>query len=75
MKEGVFFIRVAKPGYLKDTMSDCEKQQNFKKTEKAKRWLHACERKDFNNIEHIKKYTYICSLHFVGKEGPTEEQH
>ena len=36
MKEGVFFIRLAKPGYLKDPMSDCERQQNFKKTEKAK---------------------------------------
>ena len=46
MKEGVFFIRFAKPGCLKDTMSDWERQQNLKKTEKAKRWLHACGMKD-----------------------------
>ena len=24
-------------------------------------------------MEQIKKDTYICSLHFVGQEGPTEE--
>ena len=52
MKEGVF-IRFAKPGHLKDTMSDWERQQNFKKTEKTKRWLHVCGRKDFNRIEQI----------------------
>ena len=73
MKEGVFFIRFAKPGRLKDTMSDWERQQNLKKTEKAKRWLHACGRKYFNHIEQIKKDTYICSLQFVGQKGPTEE--
>ena len=56
-------------------MSDWERQQNFKKTEKAKTksWLHACGRKDFNRIEQIKKNTYICPLHFVGQKGPTEE--
>ena len=54
-------------------MSDWERQQNLKKIEKAKRWLHACGRKDFNHIEQIKKDTYICSLHFVGQKGPTEE--
>ena len=71
MKEGVFFIRFAKPGRLKDTMSDWERQQNLK--DWKSRWLHACGRKDFNHIEQIKKDTYICSLHFVGQEGPTEE--
>ena len=45
----------------------------LKKTEKAKRWLHACGKKDFDRIEQIKKDTYICSLHFVGHEGPSEE--
>ena len=73
MKEGVFFVRFAKPGGLKGTMSDWEKQQNLKKTEKAKRWLHTCGRKDSNRIEQIKEDTYICSLHFVGQKGPTEE--
>ena len=59
MKEGVFFIRFAKPGRLKDTMSDWERQQNLKKTEKAKRWLHACGRKDFNRIEQIKILIFV----------------
>ena len=73
MREGAFFIRSAKPGRLKDTISDWERQQGFKKTEKAKRWLHACGRKNLNRIEQIKKDTYICSLHCVDKKGPTEE--
>ena len=69
MKEGVFFFtRFAKPGHLKDTMSDWERQQNLKMTEKAKRWLHACRRKDFNRIGQIKKDTFIYSLHFVGQK-------
>ena len=54
-------------------MSGWERRQNFNKTEKAKRWLHAYGRKDFNHIEQIKKDTYSCSLHFVGQKGPTEE--
>ena len=29
------------------------------KTEKAKRWLHACGRKDFSRIEQIKKDIYL----------------
>ena len=73
MREGAFFIRSAKPGRLKDTISDWERQQRFKKTEKAKRWLHACGRKDLNRIEQIKKDTYVCSLHCVDQKGPTEE--
>ena len=73
MKEGVFFIRFAKAGCLKGTMSDWERQQNLKKTEKVKRLLHSCRRKGFNNIQQIKTDTYICSLHFVCKKGPTEE--
>ena len=73
MKGGVFFIRFAKTGSLKHTMSDWERQLNLKKTEKAKRWFHACGRKDFNRIEQIKKDTYMCSLHFAGQKGPTEK--
>ena len=34
--KGVFFIRFAKPGRLKDTMSDWERQQNLRKTEKQR---------------------------------------
>ena len=35
--KGVFSIRFARPDCLKDTMGDWERQQNLKKTEKAKR--------------------------------------
>ena len=35
-------------------MSDWERQQNFKKTENAKRCLLAGGKKDFNNIKQIK---------------------
>ena len=35
-------------------------------------WVHACGRKGFT-IDKITKDTYICSLHFVGGNGPTEE--
>ena len=51
IKEGVIFIRFTKLGRLKVTMSDWERQQNLKKIEKAKRWLHTCGRTDFNRLE------------------------
>ena len=40
------------------------------KTEKARRWLNACGRKDFNSLTQITKDTYICSIYFV---DPIEE--
>ena len=43
------------------------------KTEKVKRWQHLCGRKDFTKLKQITKDAYICSLHFVGNEGPTDE--
>ena len=73
LNKGVFFILFAKPGRIKDTMSDWERQHNLKKTEKARRWLHACGRKDFDRIEKISKDTYICCRHFFDQKGPTEE--
>lgn len=42
------------------------------KTEKAKRWVHACGRTNFT-VKKITNYTFICSLHFVGGKGPTED--
>ena len=39
----------------------------------AKRWLYLCGRKYFTKLKQITKDTYICSLHFVGNEGPTDE--
>ena len=49
------------------------KRTEKQKTEKSKRWLHACGRKDFSRISDTKKDTYICSLHFAGEHGPTDE--
>ena len=34
--------------------------------------MHECERKGFT-IDKITKGTYICLLHFVGGNGPTEK--
>lgn len=53
-------------------MTDWEKNQQNEKTQKCKKWVHACGRPDFT-INKVKRDTYICSLHFIGKNGPTEE--
>ena len=73
LPEGTGFVRFAKPGKLKDGLTDWEKNRELEKTAKAKRWLHACGRKDFCELSQIKKDTYICTLHFVGGNGPTED--
>ena len=39
---------------------------------KCERWIRACGRPDLN-VEKVTKYSYICSLHFVRGNGPTEE--
>ncbi|XP_052065138.1 uncharacterized protein LOC127704938 [Mytilus californianus] len=41
--------------------------------EKCERWIKACGRlqEDFN-VDKIKRYTYMCSKHFVGGKGPTD---
>ncbi|XP_045161347.2 uncharacterized protein LOC123526320 [Mercenaria mercenaria] len=52
----VFFIRFPKPG---------------KDFEKCQRWVKACCRVGFDET-WVKKDTYICSLHFVGGNGPTD---
>ena len=64
------FYPFTKPGYIKETMTNWEKEKQNQRTEKARRWLKACGRKDFNSIEQITKHTYICSLHFI---DPIEE--
>ena len=69
---GTFFVRFPKPGKIKDSMTEWEKGKEVEKTEKCKRWVHACGRQDFS-IEKVKKDTYICSLHFIGQHGPTAE--
>ena len=48
------------------------RNKQLKLTEKAKRWVDKCGRKDFT-ITKINKNTCICSLHFVGENSPNEE--
>ena len=54
-------------------MTSWQKEQQKQKTEKAKHRLQACGRKDFSRISDIKKDIFICSLHFVGENGPTDD--
>lgn len=60
-KAGVYFIGFGN-GFPKPT----------KEKEKCQRWVHNCGRGDFS-IKNVNKDTYICSLHFVGGNGPTDE--
>ena len=53
----VFFIRFPKP-HLDHA--------------RAERWVNACRRDGFT-VASVKKDTYICSLHFIGENGPTTE--
>ena len=73
MPEGTTFFPFAKPGRLREGMTKWEQDEAKKRTDRAKRWLHACGRKDFANTKQITKDTYICSLHFEDPSGPTEE--
>lgn len=69
---GTFFIPFPKIGRLKENMTEWAKKRENEKTLTSKRWVHACGRKEFT-VEKIKKDTYICSLHFDGGKGPTDE--
>lgn len=42
---------------------------------KSARWVRLCGRTDskFNSIYKVNKNSYICSLHFVGDSGPSEQ--
>lgn len=37
---------------------------------RCERWVMACGRLNFT-VNNVKPWTYICSLHFVGRNGPT----
>ena len=39
---------------------------------KCKIWIKNCGRKDFG-IDRISRNTYVCSKHFVGEKGPTND--
>ena len=64
MPEGTNFLPFAKPGIIKEGMTPLEKERESAKTQRAKRWMHACGRKNFCSLSQITKHTYICSLHF-----------
>ena len=70
LSEGTYFIRFPKLGNVKEGMTHLEKQKEIDKTNKCKRWVHACGRKNFT-VKDVKKDTYICSRHFVESSGPT----
>ena len=72
LPSGTYFIRFPKPGNIKESMTQWEKDRENVKTEKAKKWVHACGREGFS-IKNIKKDTFICSNHFIGCCSPTEE--
>ena len=69
---GTYFMPFPKPGKIKESMTQLEKNIQNDKAEKARRWIHACGRKGFG-IQNIKSHTYICSNHFFSGSGPTEE--
>ncbi|XP_048241534.1 uncharacterized protein LOC124145981 isoform X2 [Haliotis rufescens] len=43
-----------------------------KQPEKCTRWVRACRREGFTT-DKVNKYTYICSKHFIGGNGPSLE--
>ncbi len=55
--QGVFFIRFPKPKVDID---------------KSARWILACGREDVT-FDRLTKDAYICSKHFVGGQGPTDD--
>ncbi|XP_066920117.1 uncharacterized protein [Clytia hemisphaerica] len=59
-------------GKVKEKNTQWKNNQEKEKTEKAKRWAHKCGRKGFDQTK-ITKDTYICSLHFHGGKGHTED--
>ena len=73
LPSGTYFIRFPKPGNVKESMTQWEKDRENVKTEKAKKWVHACGREGFS-IQIIKKETFIWSNHFIEGCGPTEEK-
>ena len=67
---GTYFIPFAKPGVVKDGTTKFDKNVQKQKTERAKKWIHACGRTDLHSISEITKDTFVCSLHFA---QPMEE--
>ena len=56
--KNVFWIPVVRP---------------WENLQKSKRWARACGRGDGFTELNVTRFTYICTLHFVGGAGPTSE--
>ena len=70
--KGVYFIPFPKPP--KDRIKKKDPKKAAEMSEKCRKWIHACGRpKDDFNESRITRNTYICSKHFVGENGPTDE--
>ena len=54
LPEGRRFINFPKPSKEKEGISLWEKEHQAFKTEKARRWLHACGRKDFTKVSQVR---------------------
>lgn len=74
-----YFIRFPKPctKYRNELIDPRDKQSHIKncaQCSKCKLWVQRCRRADerFQCIDDVKKDTYICSLHFQGRSGPSE---
>ena len=58
------WIPFPKVGVIKPGMEQWKVAEARARTEKCKRWVHACGRPNFS-IWNITRNTYICSLHFI----------
>ena len=76
-----YFIRFPRPclQYRKGRIENKELKKHFKECNdclKYENWVKSCGRSDdkFNCIDKVSWRHYIlCSLHFMGKSGPTDE--
>ena len=73
LPEGVKFLPFPKPGKIKNGMTELEKDQARKRTEKTKRWIYLCGRKNFTSIDQVSRNTHICTLHFDSLSGPNDD--
>lgn len=74
-----YFINFPKPclEYRKKIIKSSSKLhiKACAKCAKCELWVKKCGRSDrgFRSIDDVTKDTYICSLHFLGESGPTEQ--
>ena len=73
LPKGTYFLNFAKPGKVNEGMKKWQKDKQAQKTERAKRWIHTCGRKDFHSITQITKDTYICSLHLIDPSDKSQD--